>query len=192
MEKVLQAARDTMRAFENEVHGDSLSSTAFESAKRTLAQMDADVARYSGELARKKPRDKRSELMSGARGVENTTAPLDVAAAIQQRDLELLNNAAHLLEAETCAVAENIMTALHEQGEELERAQVDLNAVDDSLKRSKATLRRVARRLAGDKVMWLLIFLVLAAVVFIVVWVVTHPGASGVDTIFGNRTISII
>jgi hypothetical protein len=56
--------------------------------------------------------------------------------------------------------------------------------IDDNLTRSKKTLETFAKRVAADKVVWLFILLIVGAIVFCIVWGVTHPNTIGlVDTI---------
>jgi len=58
----------------------------------------------------------------------------------------------------------------------------DLHDIDNILDRANLTIRRIARKLATDKYLWVLIFLVIAAILFIIIWKNTGGKSASVDT----------
>lgn len=52
----------------------------------------------------------------------------------------------------------------------------DVASIGSTLDRANKTLRRIARKVGTDKYLWVLIFLVVAAVIFLIVWKNTSAG----------------
>jgi hypothetical protein len=69
-----------------------------------------------------------------------------------------------------------VATQLKQDTEKLQKMSDDLYAIEDNVKRATAITRRMFRRVATDRYMWVLIFLILVAIGFIIVWRVRNPG----------------
>ncbi len=64
---------------------------------------------------------------------------------------------------------------MEEQKKQLEKAHDDLVQIDSSVARSKKIISRMARKLTTDKLIWAAMFLVIATIIFIIVWKMKHP-----------------
>ena len=51
----------------------------------------------------------------------------------------------------------------------------ELETIEGTMKRSKVIIKRMARKVTTDKYIWFVIFLCVAAIIFIIVWKSIHP-----------------
>jgi len=76
------------------------------------------------------------------------------------------------------AIGKETTVKLQAQTQQLAGQLDSLNQIDDNVYAANKILRRMARRIASDKYIWVMVFLVFAAIVFIIVWKNLHPSAS--------------
>jgi len=67
---------------------------------------------------------------------------------------------------------------LDAQNKQMANMLDELASIDSTLTRANKTLRRIARKVGTDKYLWVMIGLVVAAVIFLIVWKNTSAGKS--------------
>jgi len=64
----------------------------------------------------------------------------------------------------------DITDQLAQQTKQLEHINDEVYEINDEMKRSKAILVRMLRRVASNKYLWVMIVLIMMAIIFIIVW----------------------
>merc|ERR1712080_9648 len=78
---------------------------------------------------------------------------------------------------ESKAIGQDVATKLENQTQQLEKMDDDLADITDTLNRANKTIKRMARGVASDKIIWILSFLVFLAIIGIVIYKVLDPSA---------------
>jgi len=71
---------------------------------------------------------------------------------------------------QTTAIGVKVTEQLQKQTEQIEKAYETMDEIESTLKRSTKIINRMARKVATDKYIWVVAFLVLAAILFIIIW----------------------
>jgi t-SNARE complex subunit (syntaxin) len=71
---------------------------------------------------------------------------------------------------ETKQMGMDITDQLAQQTKQLEHINDEVYEINDEMKRSKAILVRMLRRVASNKYLWVMIVLIMMAIIFIIVW----------------------
>jgi len=71
---------------------------------------------------------------------------------------------------QTAAIGVKTVEQLQKQTEQIEKAYETMDEIESTLKRSTKIINRMARKVATDKYIWVVAFLVLAAILFIIIW----------------------
>lgn len=100
---------------------------------------------------------------------------LDDALATQQNTVEKLREGQRAIE-QSREVGAQVTGTLEEDREKIDRISTRLDEVQGELAISRKLLVNFTKRLATDKVIVALSFLIVCAIVFIIVWAATHPG----------------
>lgn len=85
---------------------------------------------------------------------------------------------------ESKQIGADIAVKLDNQTKQLEQMDEDLEDIKDTLARASKTIKRMARGVASDKIIWILAFLVFIAVVAVIIYKIVDPNANvnGVPT----------
>jgi len=85
----------------------------------------------------------------------------------------------------TIATTRDVATAtaarLHEQEKQLQKVFDDLKTIDSALARSNRIIRRIGRKMATDKYLWVIIFIVIFFIIFIIAWKASGRGAASAN-----------
>jgi hypothetical protein len=117
----------------------------------------------------------KNALMDGAKPAGASAA--DMASAdgmmqyglnVQQASMESLKNSIRTIN-ETKEIGININAQLDANTHQIETMHDNLTSIDTTLARSTKVIKRMARKMATDKVIWVFTFLIIAAVVAIIV-----------------------
>jgi len=136
--------------------------------KHNLKQFKIDY-----EMA-KKGSDKNA-LMDGAKpsatGADMTTADGMMAHGLKVQDQSNQSLARTLRVAnEAKDIGIDVVAKLEADTAKIEGMADNLSSIDSTLARSRKNIARIARRMATDKVIWVLAFLVFAAIIAIIVY----------------------
>jgi len=83
--------------------------------------------------------------------------------------------------AETLQVGKETANKLQQQTDQMANMIDNLDSIEGTLNRSAKIIRDIARRVATDKYMWVLIVLVFAAIVFIIIYKNLYGGSSTIS-----------
>lgn len=128
---------------------------------------------------RKSSSDKNS-LMDGATPAK-TGADMTTAEGMMKHGLEVQDKSKESLErtrrvvAETKEIGIDTVAKLESNTHQIEAMYDNLTAIDSTLARSTKVIKRMARKMATDKVIWVFAFLVFCAIIFIIVWSKVKP-----------------
>jgi len=119
-----------------------------------------------------------AQLLSGP----NAQSQFDTSTGdgLMKHGLAVQDESKASLERSSRAIQDSLMAGkdiavkLDQQTEQLSRMADNLDEISDTLTRSVAIVKAMARKAATDKYLWCLIFLVLAAIIFIVAWKATR------------------
>jgi len=100
---------------------------------------------------------------------------LNKAAATQVKSLDSLDRTLQTIE-DTKQVGAETAAELKIQSEKLGGVDKDLDEMESYLKQADKQMRAFVRRMATDKIILAFIFLIVAGIIFIIVWSVLHPG----------------
>lgn len=115
----------------------------------------------------------RSELMDdrppAATGLDTEAGLIAHGDAVQQASKDsLARTVANVTTA--VSIGKEVTVKLKTQSQLISAQLDDLYVIENTVDRSAEILKRMARRVASDKYMWVMVFLVFAAIVFIIVW----------------------
>jgi len=79
---------------------------------------------------------------------------------------------------ETLKIGKDTAAMLDAQYKQLQKIFDELKSIDSTLARSTRILKRIGRKIATDKYLWVVIFLVLFAIIFIIAWKATGHSAN--------------
>jgi len=102
---------------------------------------------------------------------------LDKAKAIQESDKSTLTGVLQTVH-QTIEVGSATLVKMNEQSEQIMRVDKGVDEVSSNLKLASRHLRTFVRRLATDKIVMGFIFLIFAAIVFIIVWSIVKPNSN--------------
>ncbi|CEO95363.1 t-SNARE coiled-coil homology domain-containing protein [Plasmodiophora brassicae] len=149
---VLRAHRDKVKEFQRDL----------EWARSEFEQANANVVIESSDFV--------SERIDE---VERERRLLAYGQSLMAQTTDSGNNALRIIE-ETKAVGTETAAKLKQQGEQLTRIHDQAFEIEDTLDRAIFIGKRLGRRLATDKFIWVMIMLIVLAAIFIVVWKLAH------------------
>jgi len=172
----LQTSLDALKI---ELKGGALSHTDREEYKKKHKELKAILDQLKSDIEWKEQNAEKDELVGDrkAPGHDYNTADglmahgdevLDASKQSLQRTMANV--------ATTVQIGKDTNVKIQQQTETLTRDLEEIYKIKSSVKRSAAILRRMARRVASDKYMWVCVFLVFAAIIFIIVWKSLHSG----------------
>jgi len=71
---------------------------------------------------------------------------------------------------QTLEIARATAAKLSEQEKQMQKMYEDLKSIDSALARSNRILKRIGRKMATDKYLWVIIFIVIFFILFIIIW----------------------
>jgi len=71
---------------------------------------------------------------------------------------------------QTLEIARATAAKLSEQEKQMQKMYEDLKSIDSTLARSNRILKRIGRKMATDKYLWVIIFIVIFFILFIIIW----------------------
>jgi len=93
---------------------------------------------------------------------------------IQQSSKESLQRTMAVT-AEAQVIGRETAVKLESQTAQLENVYDNLESMESAVKRSKKIITRMARKVTTDKYIWIVVFLVIVAIVFVIVWKSVYP-----------------
>jgi len=128
-----------------------------------------------GEYEWRKTSSDKNALMDGAK-VPATGADMNTADGLMKHGLDVQQQGTDSLQRtlrvvhETKDIGIDTVAKLDANTHQIEAMYDNLTAIDTTLARSTKVIKRMARKMATDKVIWVFTFLIFAAVVVIIVW----------------------
>lgn len=175
--------------------------TALDSAQLELKHLGANVQKaeftkiirdhknvlkqLKNEYEWRKANSDKNSLMDGAKA-SATGADFQSAEGLMQHGLDVQDKSKQSLERTLRVVHEakdigiDTVAKLDANTHQIEAMYENLTAIDTTLARSTKVIKRMARKMATDKVIWVFAFLVFAAIIFIIVYKKLKPN-SGLD-----------
>jgi len=154
--------------------------------RRKCTEYKKKLKEITNDLEWKKQSTVKSELMKEAADgkVDGVGAPdLNSADGMMSHGRDVMAQSDQALKniLGTIATTRDVGTAtaarLHEQEKQLQKVFDDLKTIDSALNRSNRILRRIGRKMATDKYLWVIIFIVVFFVIFIIAWKASGRGA---------------
>jgi len=141
---------------------------SYDEQKTYKAKIEAFEARYKEQLNSLQFAEK-NEVTGGGIGTMSTDQMLNRADAIQQQDINMLQNMARITEQDKEMGVETL-AQIDEQNEQLRNAQRQVEHINSDLDIAKKTLRQIANRYATDRL--ILVFVVLLALAILIAIIV--------------------
>jgi len=142
---------------------------------------------WETDLEWRKKNNTKTELFDGHEkdktGADINTAPgmMDHGRKVQQDTKQSLETIQGLVK-DAADLGKATLVKVGDQNKQIAGMIDDLHDIDNILERANKTIKRIARKIATDKYLWVLIFLVLAAIIFIIVWKNTGGKDAAVNT----------
>lgn len=143
--------------------------------KIMLRDHKSSLKELKNEFEWKKAAATKDELLAdGSNGADNTE--LETAEGMMKHGLDIQDKSKQSLER-TLRVVQDTKTIGQDTNAKLEAntAQIEgmhdkLESIESTLQRSTKVIKRMARKMATDKYVWVIVFLVFVAIVFLIVW----------------------
>jgi len=164
----------------------SLSPADKKKYKKIFRTFKKDLKEMKNDFEWKKSNKVRDELMDGA--IRDKESDLNTADGMMTHGTKVLAESGQALQRiqGTVKVTMDIAVAtaakLAEQQKQLEKIFEDLKSIDSTLARSTRVMKRIGRKIATDKYMWVLIFLVIFFILFIIIWKAVGKSSPSVNT----------
>lgn len=149
--------------------------------KRIMKDFERQIKQIQGEL---------KWARSGAAASENQGPGASENGMIEYGDqlISKVNNSADttmIMLAEAEGIGINVADTLKKNTEQLSKVNDELYEIEDTLQRAAAITKRMARRVATDKVVWVMSLLIIIAIIVIIVLKVKGKSVNASDQI-GN------
>jgi len=163
----------SLEAIKIELRSPDLSHSDREHYKKRHKELKAILEQFRSDIDWKEKDRDRDELMGDRKAAGHD---LGSESGLIQHGDEVLNASKDSLQRSvatvtaTVQVGKDVTTKLQAQTQQMSRQLDDLYEIENTVDRAAAIIKRMARKIASDKYMWILVFLVFAAIVFIIVW----------------------
>lgn len=141
--------------------------------KQMLRDHKTKLRELRNEFEWKKEAAVKDQLSGDHKGGENdlTTADglMKHGLDVQKSSTESLVRTMKVVE-ETRQIGVDTVGKLEKNTEQIEGMYDKLEDIQSTLERSTAIIKRMARKMATDKYIWCIVFLVFAAIMFIIIW----------------------
>jgi len=174
----LSTAKNALDAMEIELNHQSQADKR--TYKKKHKQFKADIKEIENELEWKQQDENRKDLLGDH---EAKVRDLESEGGLIKYGLEVDDDSKSSLQrtvgvvAQTLEVGKETAAKVERQTEQIAGILEGLDKIEDSLDRSKIILSRIGRRVMTDKYVWVFIFLIIVAIIFIIAWKKTHPSA---------------
>lgn len=142
---------------------------------KLLRDHKSTLKELKNEYDWRKANSDKNALMDGAKP-SATAADMTTADGMMRHGLEVQDRGTESLQRTLRVVGEakdigiDTVAKLDANTHQIEAMYDNLTAIDTTLARSTKVIKRMARKMATDKVIWVFTFLVFAAVITIIVW----------------------
>jgi len=167
--------REFENAFDNfKIELQALSKKEQNKYKKKRKEHGDRLVQLRNDVEFKSQQTNRDALLGGPGGENGTD--LQTEDGVIQHGRQVLQDSKDSLERtlgvvnQTTAIGVQVTTQLQKQTEQIEKAYETMDEIESTLKRSTKIINRMARKVATDKYIWVLAFLVLAAILFIIIW----------------------
>lgn len=150
---------------------------------RLLRDHKHTLKELKNEYEWRKTNSDKNALMDGA-VASATHADMNTAEGMMRHGLDVQDKSKESLErtrrvvAETKDIGIDTVAKLESNTHQIETMYDNLTAIDSTLARSTKVIKRMARKMATDKVIWVFAFLVFVAIIFIIVWSKVKPDSA--------------
>jgi len=133
------------------------------------------------EFEWKRSNDTKNQLIGDHKQDQNadlhtSEGMMNAARKTNQESKESLQRATGVIQ-DTLEVGKATAAQLDAQLKQLQKIFDELKSIDSTLARSTRIMKRIGRKIATDKYLWVVIFLVVFAIIFIIVWKATGKSA---------------
>lgn len=175
----IQRAKESLRGYKVELR--DLSKAEQDPYQRKAKEFGEKINNFIQELTFAQDKAQNQAAAKGQakpppKKLDDMTADeiLDKAAETQLKSINALDRALQNIE-ESKQVGAATAAELKSQTEKLEGVGKDLDEMESYLKQADKQMRAFVRRIATDKIILGFIFLIVAGIIFIIVWSVLHP-----------------
>jgi len=191
-EQDLDELEDKFRAYENtlqalQIELKSLSPADKKTWKRKYKIYKKKVKEFKNDYEWKKSNNARSALLDdhkdvGKPDLNTSDGMMQHGRAVMQEGKEALGRVLGVV-ASTQEIGKATLVKLDEQTKQLEKIFEDLKSIESTLERSTRVMKRIGRKMATDKYLWVIIFLVIFAIIFLIVWTSVRGGSTNAPSI---------
>ena len=151
------------------------------SDKRTYRQKckhyKTEIRELENDYEFKKQAGNRGELLDGGntiiRDLDTEKGLIELGLTTDEESKTSLGRSVAVIDI-TLDLARKTAAKVDEDTHKIVGILDGLDSIEDSMERSKVILKRIGRRIMTDKYIWVFIFLIIAAIIFIVTWKKTH------------------
>lgn len=136
--------------------------------KQQLRDHKTTLKNFRHEYDQKKSNARRSELL-GEEDRETAEGLMKYGSSIQEKSKPVLKNTLNIIH-DIIQVGVDTMGKLEANKAQMEEMYDKLESIESTLTRSTRMIKRIARKIATDKYVWIVVALVFIATVFIIVW----------------------
>jgi len=179
LEERFHTYENTLDAMQMELK--SLSPNDKKNWKKKFRQYKKQLKEMKNDFEWKKSNKVRDDLIGDH---EEDKADLNTADGLMNHGRTILDEGKKALEraqqnvAKTTEIAKKTAEKLADQQRQLEKIFDDIKSIDSTLARSTRIIKRIGRKIATDKYLWVIIFIVIFFIIFIIVWKATGHGGS--------------
>jgi len=182
LEERFHTYENTLDALQMEIK--ALSPNDKKNWKKKFRQYKKQLKEMKNDFEWKKSNKIRSDLLKDH---EEANPELNTADGLMEHGKTILKEGKESLErtaatlGRTAEIAKKTAEKLAEQQRQLEKIFDDIKSIDSTLTRSTRIIKRIGRKIATDKYLWVIIFIVIFFIIFIIIWKATgHSGSVNV------------
>lgn len=141
----------------------------------------ANLKKFKGDLEWQETQMNKADLMDGydpEKGADMKTADgmMQHGLSVQQESKESLQRTLQTAN-EALDIGKETAVKLEQQTEQLTRVYDDLGDIDGTLNRSRAIIKRMARKMRTDRYLWGVFILCMLAIAGLIIWKIVDPEA---------------
>jgi len=174
----LDDIEDKLRSFENNLDALQMELKALGPAekktfKRKFKAYKKQLKELKNDCEWKKSNNARKDLLGDhqapATDLNTNNGLMAHGHAVLQDSKESITRSAVVV-GQTLEIARATAAKLSEQEKQMQKMYEDLKSIDSALARSNRILKRIGRKMATDKYLWVIIFIVIFFILFIIIW----------------------
>jgi len=174
----LDDCTDKLQSFENSLTSLRVELGSLETNDKKVFQKkcrdyDKVYEKYANEVEWQRSLSVKSELLEGG---EENKSNLDTAAGMMAQGRSTRGESKESLSrtlgviAATATVGKDTLVQLDSQQQQLEGVGEDLGSIGGTLRRTNKVIQRIGRKMMTDKLLWVIVFLVIAAIIAVIVY----------------------